>query len=237
MNIANTHPSWKPLIKAALKEMNADYLNSLDLQKDWLPGSHAIFNAFSRPVSHTRYILMGESPYPRKESANGYAFWDNAVGEIWSCTGLTKPVNKASSLRNMIKMLLVARGDLQAGNTTQGAICAVNKAALVQSLEDLFVNLINSGFLLLNASLVFRPGKVAQDAKAWLPFMEKIIEQVYTLQPKIELILFGKMAEKIGRLERLSHVQRFCAEHPYNLSFIENKAILAYFKPLRLLDK
>lgn len=237
MNIANTHPSWKPLIAEALREMDVDYLNSIDAQKDWLPGPELIFNAFSHPVSKIRYILMGESPYPRKESANGYAFWDNAVSEIWSRTGLSTPVNRATSLRNMIKMLLVARGDLQADNTAQSAICAVNKTALVQTIEALFSNFNYSGFVLLNASLVFRQGHVTQDTKAWLPFMVKMIEQLYTLHPQIELILFGKMAEKIGRLEQLSHVKRLCAEHPYNLSFIQNKSVLDYFKPLRLLDK
>lgn len=237
MNIANTHPSWKPLLQTALGAVDTHYLDSLASDIDWLPGSDAIFNAFSTPLENTRYVLMGESPYPRPQSANGYAFWDDAVGSLWSDTGLSKPVNRATSLRNIIKMLLVARGDLQPTETTQEAIAAVNKSLLVQTNTEFFTKLTNNGFLLLNASLIFRPKKVPVDAKAWLPFMETLLAGLHEINPNIELLLFGKIAEKIGGLDSLSTIKRFIAEHPYNLSFIKNQQVLDYFKPLGLLDK
>ena len=237
MNIANTHPSWKPLLSEALAALDPNYLEHLSTQKNWLPGPAAIFNAFSIPVEKTRFVLMGESPYPRSQSANGYAFWDNAVGNLWSDTGLSKPVNRATSLRNMIKMLLVARGNLTPGATTQDAIAKIDKYALVQTNSEFFTNLTNNGFLLLNASLSFRPKKVPVDAKAWLPFMQTLLKSLHQKNPNIELLLFGKVAEKIGGLPELSSIKRFTAEHPYNLSFIQNKQVLDYFKPLGLLDK
>src|SRR5262249_28363736 len=140
-----------------------------------LPGPDNIFNAFSVPMDKVKYVLFGESPYPRPQSANGYAFWDAAVTNIWSITGLSKQVNRANSLRNLIKMLLVADGLLSKENLSQEAIAAINKQKLVTSGQELFNSLLNKGFLLLNASLVFRKGLVNEDAKAWQPFLYEVL--------------------------------------------------------------
>ena len=200
MNIANTHPSWKPLLSEALAALDPNYLEHLSTQKNWLPGPAAIFNAFSIPVEKTRFVLMGESPYPRSQSANGYAFWDNAVGNLWSDTGLSKPVNRATSLRNMIKMLLVARGNLTPGATTQDAIAKIDKYALVQTNSEFFTNLTNNGFLLLNASLSFRPKKVPVDAKLYYTsFLSGIVDEASrqcTSYPREELILFLQLYQQ-----------------------------------------
>ena len=36
----------------------------------WLPGADRLLAAFRRDLSGVRYLLIGESPYPRPESAN-----------------------------------------------------------------------------------------------------------------------------------------------------------------------
>ncbi|MCW5589968.1 MAG: uracil-DNA glycosylase [Legionellales bacterium] len=231
------HPSWQPLVSQALTTMSPDYLQQLHRTQDWLPGLSHLFRAFSLDLQQVHYILFGESPYPRSQSANGYAFWDNAVTELWSASGLSVAVNRATSLRNFIKMLLIAQGYLSPENTSQAAIGNIDKSSLITTIQELFANLLNHGFLLLNASLVLRPAQVAQDAKAWLPFMESILQQLIAYRPRTQLILFGKIAEKIKSLPVANQFPQFIAEHPYNISFIHNQRVQQFFAALQLLAR
>jgi uracil-DNA glycosylase len=228
------HPQWQPLVGRALEHVERDYLLQLEKTNNWLPGIHSVFAAFSLPLQDTRYILLGESPYPRLESANGYAFWDKAVHVLWSQTGLSKEVNCATSLRNWIKMLLVARGDLQAENCSQAAIAALDKSAYWQTAEQFFSFLVKKkGFLLLNASLVYSKEKVLFHARQWQPFMHHLLLQLTECKPSIQLILLGRIAKQVPQSSLFSGLQ---AEHPYNLSFITNPAVLDFFRPLDLLS-
>src|SRR5690348_6563289 len=95
LNLNTVDNSWKSCITDALNQLDPQYLEKLLQNEHWLPGPDKIFNAFSLPVDKVNYVLFGESPYPRAHSANGYAFWDAAVAELWSPTGLSKPVNRA----------------------------------------------------------------------------------------------------------------------------------------------
>jgi uracil-DNA glycosylase len=216
--------------------MDPNYLTALANQPQWLPGASQIFSAFSQALPNVRYVLFGESPYPRAQSANGYAFWDQAVDSLWSEQGLSKAVNRATSLRNFIKMLLLARGDLQNTDLSQTAIAHLDKSTLVQTGTELFQNLLHQGFLLLNVSLVLSAQPVVQDARAWRPFMIEILEQLALMRPAPTLILFGKVASQVEPFAA-SHLPRLSAEHPYNISFITHPEVLAFFKPFDLLAK
>jgi uracil-DNA glycosylase len=230
-------PSWQSGLQSGLKAMDPNYLTSLSSTTHWLPGSHQIFNAFSLPVDNVKYVLFGESPYPRAQSANGYAFWDAAVTGIWSDTGLSKTVNRATSLRNIIKMLLIAEGLLDAPHTTQTDIAKIDKATLVKTLPEFFSNLLGEGFLLLNATLVLQPNNVKNDARAWRPFLKQIIDFLLNHNPEIELILLGNIANEIDPLITQTGITKLYAEHPYNLTFIHNPAIIKFFTPMHLLKK
>lgn len=230
-------PTWQKCIEDSLKKMDFNYIKHLEDNKDWLPGPKKIFNAFSLPVNQVNYVLFGESPYPRERSANGYAFWDEAVHDIWSSTGLSKSVNRATSLRNIIKMLLVAEGLLDPQFTTQHHIANINKENLVKTNAELFENLIDHGFLLLNASLVLQKTQVRKDALSWHPFIKCVLDFIFEKNPKVELILFGNIANTIDKLINHAEIKRLYAEHPYNLSFITNKEVIDFFKPLHLLRK
>lgn len=232
LSIQNTNPEWQPLLRTALSCMDQSYLDNLAAVKGWLPGAQHIFSAFKLPLSETQYILFGESPYPRAESANGFAFWDAAVKEIWGVAGLSKTVNRATSLRNFIKMLLLARKDLE--NTSQADILALDKSHLIQTAAELFNNMMHKGILLLNATLVYEDEKVPFHAKKWLPFMQSLQEQLTVSHPHIQRILLGKIAEKLP-VSALSVA--LAVEHPYNISFITNKAVQDFFQPFDLLKK
>lgn len=230
------HPSWHPLIDEAFASLNSSYLNELANHQDWLPGAACLLNAFSLPMENVKIVLFGESPYPRAASANGYAFWDNAIGPLWSETGLDKRVNRATSLRNFIKMLLIADGRLSANDTSQAAIAALNKSDLIQTAPAFFTGLLNKGFLLLNASLVLQDRPPHKDAREFAPFLSTLMHKLLKNRPDITLLLFGNIAKDLGTLLPANHTNRLIAEHPYNLTFIQHPEILKFFSPLHLLQ-
>lgn len=239
------HPSWRPVLERGLQAIaaaNPAYLPELAADS-YLPTELRLFAAFQQPLEQVRYVLVGEGPYPRAESATGVCFMDGAVKGLWSEEeggGLSKPVNKATSLRNFMKMLLVADGQLDESNTAGEALAACSTrakaGAAIQTLAEMQERLHSHGFLLLNASLVFRAHVApVKDAKAWLPFFETVMQALAAKQPK--LILWGKIAEQINKLPSVQALPQIAAEHPYNLSFIANKEMQALFGPMELLKR
>lgn len=231
--ITKAHPDWHEILSHSFRAMDLDYLKQLQKYENWLPGLGSLLAAFNMKRAAMRYILLGESPYPRQVSANGYAFWDASVHYLWSETGLSKSVNKATSLRNLIKMLLSARGDLSE-EVSQEAIARLDKSQYIQTAEELFVAFMRKGFLLLNASLVYREGQVSYHARHWRPFMQALLHQLADDNPSLKLVLLGKIARQVPQTHLLPGL---LAEHPYNISFITNPDVLVFFKPFDLLGK
>jgi len=224
------------------------YLPAL-AQDAYLPTDDRLFAAFAQPLDAVRYVLVGEGPYPRPESATGVCFMDGAVKSLWSEKGLSKQVNRATSLRNFMKMLLVTDGKLQLGQTGGEAMVDIARQAnepdspFIQTLQDLQSNLIGHGFLLLNASLVFRPHvPPIKEAKAWRPFLQAVLDALADHAEKKgksppTLVLWGKIAEVLHTLPANNRFPKALAEHPYNLTFIANSAMHELFGPMRLLYK
>ncbi len=229
--LEQAHPQWRNILETALQTVDSDYLQQLPHAEHYLPKYKSLFAAFSLPLENMRYILLGESPYPRVKSANGFAFWDAAVASLWRSTGLSKEVNRATSLRNLIKMLLYARGDLS-DDFSQEAIACLNKSAYIQTGSQLFNAFIQHGFLLLNATLVYSEGNIPWHARQWRPFMHSLLNQLAEFNPGLQLILFGRIAALVPEARLFPSL---VAEHPYNISFITNPAVVAFFKPLDLL--
>jgi uracil-DNA glycosylase len=229
-------PSWRPILIDALKTIDPIYLNKLYHSDEWLPGANKIFNAFSLPLNKVNYVLFGESPYPRAQSANGYAFWDAAVTNLWSETGLSKTVNRATSLRNIMKMLLIANGRLDPNHTSQPDIAALDKIDLIQTNDAFFNNFLKHGVLLLNATPVLQKAQVRQDARIWKPFIKQVMHALIEKRPQTEFILLGNIANEIDPFIAKPGLKKFYAEHPYNISFINNPTVLEFFKPFQLLN-
>lgn len=242
------HPSWQPHLKNGLDAVHAanpSYLANLE-RAHFLPTQDRIFAAFSQAIDDVRYVLIGEGPYPREESATGICFMDGGVDALWSEDGLAKKLNRATSLRNFMKMLLVAEGLLDEALTTKEAVAKARhlgmqqQPPLIERLTQLQENLFRQGFLLLNASLVFRADvPPAQDAKAWLPFLSVILSALTAKnenrKSEVELVLWGKIAEQVRAMQESHLFSLIIAEHPYNLSFVTNKLMQAFFKPMQLL--
>ncbi|WP_416348534.1 uracil-DNA glycosylase [Glaciimonas sp. Gout2] len=244
-------PSWRPILLEGLSAMAAlypDYLPDL-VRSDFLPTQGRLFAAFALPLDEVEYVLVGEGPYPRDASATGVCFMDGAVGALWSEKGLSKPVNRATSLRNFMKMLLVADGQLNIERTAGDAMVGValqaqnSASATIQTLAELQKNLTAKGFLLLNATLVFRSSvPPVKEAKPWLPFLQVVLrglaDHSVNASPELPtLVLWGKIAEQVNALAVAAQFPKMMAEHPYNLSFIGNARMQGLFGPMHLLRK
>jgi uracil-DNA glycosylase len=236
------HEDWWPILHKSLSTLDPDYLESLLRDDGWLPGVDRLLAAFQRDRAGVGYLLIGESPYPRKESANGIAFYDAAVDSLWSDHGLSKAVNRATSLRNLVKTALLAEGHLQRnadGKITQDAIAQLDKSNLIQTLAELFDNLEAAGFLMLNATPVLHPQrKPAMEARYWQQFLERLLTLVAEgSAQRITLLLWGKIAKLIETMPASQAYNRLVCEHPYNISFIDNPDMLRLFGKLRVLQQ
>lgn len=249
--LRGVHSSWLSILEQGLRSVaqaNPAYLQDLAVA-EYLPTEGRMFAAFTQPLDAVRYVLVGEGPYPRAASATGVCFMDGAVGSLWSDKGLSKQVNRATSLRNFMKMLLVADGQLALESTTGDAMSGVAQNAqsdgsqAIQLLADLQANMVEQGFLLLNASLVFRSDvPPVKDAKAWQPFMQAVLQglaeaAVARGEALPTLVLWGKIAEQLNAYPVTARFPKAVAEHPYNLSFIGNAGMQALFGPMQLLKR
>ena len=224
---AGVHPQWHAILMRALATVDTGYLHDLLTDDTWLPGADQLLAAFRRDRAGLRYLLIGESPYPRRESANGIAFYDAAVGELWSERGLSTAVNRATSLRNLVKTSLLAEGHLRRdadGKISQEAIAALDRQDLVQTLPEFFENLQCAGFLLLNATPVLHPArKPAQEARYWHAFLAHLLEAIAAqAELTLTLLLWGKIAQQVEAIPASRNYRKLICEHPYNVSFIDN---------------
>ncbi len=231
----NVHPEWLEDISAAYTALDPEYREFIE-NSSYIPERSRIFNAFKTlPKSSLRYILFGQDPYPRIESATGHAFIDGAVDEIFSQTGLNKRVNRATSLRNFIKMALVADGRLDPTDISQEAIARLDKSDLINSIEELRVNFERNGVLLLNTALLFESKSASRKhAKEWLPFIRSLLSRV---DGSVVLILFGGIAKTVLSIPEAKRFDSVTMEHPYNHSFVANPEAHRLFSPMRLLEK
>lgn len=239
---ARVHPHWQPLLEPALASLDADYIAALIDDPHWLPGPDRLLAAFRAPPENLKYLLIGESPYPRPDSANGIAFYDAAVSGLWSDKGLSKAVNRATSLRNIIKTALLAEGLVQAdanGGLGQPAIAQLDKTGLVQTLPELFANLQRAGFLMINATPVLHPGrKPAAEARYWQGFLAQLLDAIAAATTgRVRLLLWGRIARLVEVMPASQAYEKLVCEHPYNLSFIDNPDMRALFAELKILRR
>ncbi len=227
--------SWQAIINKALSSLDEEYLEFLKQDKGYFPPYKHFLNAFKTLPKHkTKAILFGQDPYPRCESAIGYAFIDGKVENLFSKTGLSKEVNKATSLRNFLKMQLRAEGFLHV-KPTQEAIANLPKENLIEHIMELKNNFEKNGILLLNRALIFTNKKDTRlHVKKFEPFMKSFLDSLKN--EKLDLILFGNEAKTIRKLLPKNHnFKLISTPHPYNVSFINDEEVLEYFSKLKLM--
>lgn len=231
-----SYTSWEIFLTKAYASLDENYQRFLEDDSGYFPSKENYFNAFKTlPKEKVKYILFGQDPYPRKESAGGYAFIDTNVKKLFSESGLSKEVNRATSLRNFIKMALLARGDLKE-DTSQENIARIDKTDLIDSVDALRENFEKNGVLLLNTALIFTDKRSsAKHIKAWQPFVQSLLSSFEVDRPK--LILFGTHAKDLKKKFALDNFEIIEMEHPYNTTFIHNEKALELFGSMNLLGK
>jgi uracil-DNA glycosylase len=227
---------WSEILADAYDALEEEYRRFLEEDESYFPSQENYINAFKTlPKERVKYILFGQDPYPRRESAGGYAFIDMKVQHLFAPSGLSKEVNRATSLRNFIKMALVASGRLDKEDTSQEAIQKLDKYDMINSIEALRMNFEKNGVLLLNTALIFTDKKSsARHVKAWKPFMQKLLDGLKEQRPI--LILFGTHAKELKKAFHLDHFKTIELEHPYNHSFVTNPKAIDLFAPMALLQ-
>ena len=231
--IEHTHPSWHPILSKAWEALEPEYQAFLLSDTHYFPDKKNLFNAFKLPLEETRYILFGQDPYPRRESAIGYAFIDGKVENIFGENGLSKEVNRATSLRNFMKMALLCEGELK-DDFSKEAVIMIDKTPYIDSIMTLKENFEKNGVLLLNMALVFTSKEESKKhIKAWDGFIKSLLLQLQDRE--IRLILFGKMAEVLNKVKEAEPFLKESMPHPYNISFIRDERAHRVFKPMRLL--
>lgn len=222
-------------MQKALLALEDNYLQFLLEDKSYFPDINNFLNPFKTlSLSRTRYILFGQDPYPRLESAIGYAFIDAKVKEIFSQNGLSKEVNRATSLRNFIKMLLLCEKFLDENDLSQDAIVKIEKKDLCKDIFALKDNFEKNGVLLLNMALVFTDKKESRyHLRMWKPFIKTLLSELDNRN--ITLILFGNAAKEIENLDISKSFEKLRFMHPYNVDFIKDKEVHKLFRPMNLL--
>lgn len=228
------HPSWRGILEDAISSLDAKYLEFLKTDNSYFPDINNFLNAFKLPLKDTKYILFGQDPYPRVKSASGYAFIDGEVSSIFGENGLSKEVNKATSLRNFMKMILLCEEELK-DDFSKDAISKIDKTLYINSIFDLKDNFEKNGVLLLNMALVFT---TKEDSKMHIQKWNKFVKTVLSKlkNEDIELILFGKMAEVLEKVDEAKSFKKHIIPHPYNISFITDIKAHKIFEPMRLLS-
>jgi uracil-DNA glycosylase len=234
--IENIDKSWQGILQKAFDAFEPEYLNYLQNNNGYFPDKNNFLNAFKTlSLEKTQYILFGQDPYPRQESAIGYAFIDGKVQSIFSSSGLSKEVNRATSLRNFVKMLLLCEGELDE-DFSKAALSRIDMSRYIQTIHQLRENFEKNGVLLLNMALVFSTKEESKKhIKAWRGFIRNFLAELYKEKKDIELILFGKIAEEVEKLDEAKYFKKHFLPHPYNISFITDSKAHKLFAPMHLL--
>jgi len=233
----NIDPSWKDIVKDSLLSLDTQYQKFLQTSDTYFPDKDNFLNAFKTlPLDKTKYILFGQDPYPRKDSAGGYAFIDMKVKTLFAHDGgFSKEVNKATSLRNMMKMFLLCDGKLK-DDFSKDAVNKIDTSSYINSITDLKNNFEKNGILLLNTALIFtKKEDTRYHAKMWKPFIQKLLSHLKDRD--ITLILFGNISKEITKLENANEFKIIQLPHPYNICFITDKKALNLFCSMELLKK
>jgi len=237
--VIKIHSSWQEIIHRCYDKLDIKYRDFLEKDIGYFPNYDNFLNAFKTlPLEKTRYILFGQDPYPREKSAIGYAFIDGMVEDIFCKDGLSKRVNRATSLRNFIKMLLVASGDLDKDKTGKEDIAHLDTSDFINNIMQLKDNFEKNGVLLLNTSLIFTDKKsTSLHVKEFMPFIDELFKSLS--KHDIELILFGNIAKEMmeKKFSNMSNFKVFKTMHPYNVGFIKDSSTIEFFKPMNLLNQ
>jgi uracil DNA glycosylase len=184
-------PFWyERLLPIILKNKNHEYFFS-DEDK-FFPDFKNMFNAvnnidFEKKV---QVVVFGQDPYPRKESATGYAFWDGKIKD-WS-----NPLSP--SFKNIIKSILIHNNMVTQNSNIKEMRDALKKNNVFKP-DEFFKNSIENGLIWLNASLTFESkdqSSLNKHLRFWKPIIEVIIDNILLEIESVIFIFWGSKSLK-----------------------------------------
>lgn len=210
---------WRDKVAGWLDSVDERFLKTLEAD-DWWPGVDDCLKAFDGTVC-PRVVWLGETPYEGEERATGLSFLDGTVCDIFRVDGaLDMTVNKASSLRNILKAWFRADGRLQENQTNSEHVHAMCKDGLVLKINEVFRRGVEDGWLWLNAGLsVGGPLAKSTHLCGWRPFVSRAVASA--AQANAKVVLLGDWA-KSYRSDVAD--ERLLVEtiHPRNECFVED---------------
>jgi len=176
-------PFWFEKLYPVISK-NDDYKYFFFDDNKFFPELENRFNAINNvnfENDDIKVVVFGQDPYPRKESATGYAFWD---GKIKSWETPLSP-----SFRNIIKSVLIHE-NLATKDDKIKSLRRIIKENNIFPPDNFFENSIENGVIWLNAALTFE-SKLQTDLNKHLKFWKPIIETIInTLLEETENIIF-----------------------------------------------
>ena len=151
---------------------------------------------------------------------------DGGVGALFRDNGrLDVPINKAPSLRNILKAWFRADGRLQPGQTNAENLRDMCKGGLVQNVDEVFSQGVECGWLWLNASLsVGGPLVKLAHLCGWWPFVSRAIAHASDVEASV--VLLGEWA-KAYRTEVVAE-RLLETIHPSKQAFVEDQNMRSF---------
>ncbi|KAL0214671.1 hypothetical protein P9112_006855 [Eukaryota sp. TZLM1-RC] len=193
--------SWQCLTEFIEQQPDVEHFLSSTRNSAIIPNLDLTFYSLSFSSPHlAKVVILGQDPYPRKESANGLAFCDSAV-----------PGWKSSfppSLRNILLNLLNFTHDLPT-NSSISSLRSMLKEINFPAPLDFFLNTSRQRVLWLNSVLTYENKKsLATHAKFWRPIVLQIFKLIFfaklskshnheELQKGLVVVLWGKNAQAL----------------------------------------
>ncbi|KAL3931150.1 MAG: hypothetical protein SGPRY_001249, partial [Prymnesium sp.] len=135
------------------------------------------------PPSGWQLISVGQSPYPRIESATGIAHFDNAL-KSWG----DKQLGKCTTMRCIVKAAAMHKYGV-AKETKVDALRVLLKKQRSVPPAEWFQAVLSQGVLLINAALTMIPGDgkrvdVSEHTKFWQPVLEAIVDTILSARAR-----------------------------------------------------
>ena len=202
-------PYWYEKLSSTILN-NKDYDYFFNDKDRFFPNLENVFNAVNNIdlENKTKVVVFGQDPYPRKESATGYAFWD---GKIKSWNDRLSP-----SFKNLFKSILISYGLAEKKDNIAKLRKTISDKAIF-SPDDFFEKSIKNNIIWLNASFSFE-GKAQsllnKHLKFWKPVVKEIIKVLLESSDDVIFVFWGKKSLKF---------QKFIIDTGYkNYHFVEN---------------
>ena len=207
-NFVNTlyvHESWhefirnnREIIKTVIKQLIND-------NKTIPTNPMRVFRFFNRDIAEIKVVILGQDPYPQKNTATGRSFEVNNLRK-W------EDLKRNTSMQNIIKSIYNnSNYGIQTYPQLRKKISEGDFKILPPSRW--FDSLENQGVLFINTSLTCKLNKPNSHKKYWQDFSAVLLKEIDTQKSDIRWFVWGKYAEEFYRKFELGGTPHF-SMHP-----------------------